>query len=89
VGAQQRDRRTGNSAQASPGLGQRQGGRATEGNGSGDRCSVRWGLQTQERAKEGGGAPRPFIGVGRRGAAVGAGETAGGNGLNAIEGEAA
>jgi hypothetical protein len=36
-----------------------------------------------------GGAPRPFIGTGRRGAAGGGGETVGGNGLNAIEGEAA
>jgi hypothetical protein len=35
------------------------------------------------------GAPRPFIGAGRRGAAGGGGETAGGNGLHAIEGEAA
>jgi hypothetical protein len=35
------------------------------------------------------GAPRHFIGARRRGAAGGGGETAGGNGLNAIEGEAA
>jgi hypothetical protein len=32
-----------------------------------------------------GGAPRPFIGAERRGAAGGSGETVGGNGLNAIE----
>jgi hypothetical protein len=32
-----------------------------------------------------GSAPRPFIGAERRGAAMGGGETAGGNGLNAIE----
>jgi hypothetical protein len=32
-----------------------------------------------------GSAPRPFIGAERRGAAMGSGETAGGNGLNAIE----
>jgi hypothetical protein len=57
---------------------------------------VRWGLQTREQAKEGGvsvvmagGAPRPFIGSKRSGASGGGGETAGGNGLNAIEGEAA
>jgi hypothetical protein len=36
-----------------------------------------------------GGAPHPFIGAGRRGAAGGGRETAGGIGLNAIEGEAA
>jgi hypothetical protein len=36
-----------------------------------------------------GGAPRPFIDAEMRGAAGGGGETAGGNGLNAIEGEAA
>jgi hypothetical protein len=34
-----------------------------------------------------GSAPRPFIGARRRGAAGGGGETAGSNGLNAIEGE--
>jgi hypothetical protein len=36
-----------------------------------------------------GSVPRPFIGARRRGAAEGGGETAGGNGLNAIEGGAA
>jgi hypothetical protein len=35
-----------------------------------------------------GGAPRPFIGGGRRGAVGGGGETVGSNGLNAIEGGA-
>jgi hypothetical protein len=32
-----------------------------------------------------GSAPRPFIGAERRGAAMGCRQTAGGNGLNAIE----
>jgi hypothetical protein len=36
-----------------------------------------------------GGAPHPFIGVRRRGATEGGGETTDGNGLNAIEGGAA
>jgi hypothetical protein len=57
---------------------------------------VGWMLRTRERANEGGvsvvmagGAPRPFI-VAEEGH-VGAreGETAGGNGLNAIDGGAA
>jgi hypothetical protein len=49
---------------------------------------VGWELRTRERAKEGGvtmvmagGAPRPFIVAGER-----KGETADGNGLNAIDG---
>jgi hypothetical protein len=62
---------------------------AQQGGMAGDcRCSVRWGLQTRERAKEGGGAPHPFIGAGRRGVVGGGRETTGGNGLNAIEGGA-
>jgi hypothetical protein len=36
---------------------------------------------------DGRGAPRPFIGARRRGAAEGGGETVGGNGLNTIEGQ--
>jgi hypothetical protein len=36
-----------------------------------------------------GGAPRPFVGAGRRGAAGGGGEMVDGNSLNAIEGGAA
>jgi hypothetical protein len=62
----------------------------------GGRCLVWWGLHTRERAKEGGvsvvmaeGAPHPFIGAGRRGAAGGGRETGISNGLNAIEGRAA
>jgi hypothetical protein len=55
AGAQQREGNMENSARASPGLGRRQGGRATEGNGGGGRSSMGWELQTQERAKEGGG----------------------------------
>jgi hypothetical protein len=35
------------------------------------------------------GAPRPFIGARRRGAAEGGGEMTGGNGLKTIEGEVA
>jgi hypothetical protein len=37
----------------------------------------------------GGGAPRPFIVAGEGHTGAGKGETAGGNGLNAIDGEAA
>jgi hypothetical protein len=84
--------RTGNLLRASPEHGRRRGGRATEGNGGGGQCSVRWGcgLRNEQRrvgvsVMMAGGAPHPFIGAGRRGG----GEMAGSNGLNAIEGEAA
>jgi hypothetical protein len=90
VGGQQRE---GNSAWASPGLGRRRGGQATEGNGDGGQCSVGWELRTQERAKEGGvsvvmvgGAPRPFIVAGEGHVRARKGETADGKGLNAIDG---
>jgi hypothetical protein len=56
-------------------------------------------LRTRERANEGGvsvvmaggggGAPRPFIVAGMGHAKAREGETAGGNGLNAIDGGAA
>jgi hypothetical protein len=48
-------RRTGNPLRASSEDGRWRGGQATEGNGGGGRCSVRWGLRTRERAKKGGG----------------------------------
>jgi hypothetical protein len=90
AGAQQRE---GNSARASPGLGRRRGGRAWEGNSGGSRCSMGWELQTRERAKEdgvsvvmAGGAPRPFIVVREGHTVAREGETAGSNGLNAIDG---
>jgi hypothetical protein len=96
AGAQQREGNTGNSAQASPGLGRRQGGWAREGNGGGSRCSVGWELRTQERAKEdrvsvvmARGAPRPFIVAGEGHVGARKGEMADGNGLNAIDGGAA
>jgi hypothetical protein len=92
-GAQQREGNTGNSARASPGLGRRRGGQATEGNGGGGRCSVGWEFRTRKRAKEGGvsvvmavGAPRPFIEAGEGHVEARKGETTDGNGLNTIEG---
>jgi hypothetical protein len=48
AGAQQREGNMGNSARALPGLGRRQGGRATERNGGGGRCSVGWELRPRE-----------------------------------------
>jgi hypothetical protein len=57
---------------------------------------VGWMLRTRERANEGGvcvvmagGAPRPFIVAGEGHAEAREGETAGGNGLNTIDGGAA
>jgi hypothetical protein len=57
---------------------------------------VRWGLRSRERAKEGGGecgdgwgCSSPFIVAEEGHAGARKGETADGNGLNAIEGGAA
>jgi hypothetical protein len=95
-GAEDGESRSGNPLRASPEDGRRRGGRAMEGNGGGSWCLVRWGLQTWEQAKEGGGesgdgrgCSSPFY-SGREGhAGARKGETADGNGLNAIEGGAA
>jgi hypothetical protein len=54
-GAEDGESGSGNPLGASPKDGRRRGGRATEGNGGGSWCSVRWWLRTRERAKEGGG----------------------------------
>jgi hypothetical protein len=54
AGAQQREERTGSSAGASPGLGQRRGGRAMAVKARRHRCSVRGLLRCGERAKEAG-----------------------------------
>jgi hypothetical protein len=54
AGAQQREERTGSSARASPGLGQRWGGRTMAVKARRHRCSVRGLLRRGERGKEAG-----------------------------------
>jgi hypothetical protein len=85
-----------NSAQASPGLGRRQGGRAM-----GETAAViwaRWGGSCELRSEQrragvsvvmAGGAPRPFIVAEEGHTGARKGETTDDNDLNAIEGGAA
>jgi hypothetical protein len=54
AGAQQREERTGSSARASPGLGQRRGGWAMAMKAQRRRCSVRGLLKRGEREKKRG-----------------------------------
>jgi hypothetical protein len=94
-GAEDGELRSRNPLRASQEDDRQRGGHATDGNGGGGRCSMRWGLRTQEQAKEGGGesgdgrgCSSPFY-SGREGhTGARKGETANGNGLNAVEGGA-